>query len=91
MGDGSESKILFQKYLEESFPSGGKRTRSAIIRKSLAQKIVKYLKGEQYEADKGFRHFVKKNGFELLDLHSMGIAEEALVIRVKDEKKVRYM
>ena len=52
--------------------------------------IVNYLKGKQYKADKGFRHFVKKSSFELLSLHSMGITE-ALLIRVKDEKNVRYM
>ncbi len=86
MANGSET--VFQTYLDETFPSDGKRTRSAIVRESFARKIVNYLKGEQQDADKGFRHFVKKSGFELLDLPSVGI-RDALVIRVKEEKKVR--
>ena len=43
MGDNSE--ILFQMYLEESFPGDGKRMRSDVTRKSIAWKIVNYLKG----------------------------------------------
>ena len=38
--------------VDETFPADGKRTRSAMIRQALAQKIVDYLK---IETDKAFR------------------------------------
>ena len=67
----SDSSTLFQTYLDNTFPPEAKRTRSAVIRQQLADKIVRYLKdsGE----DKNFRHFVKKSGFQLLDLPSVGV------------------
>ena len=37
-------KISFQEYIDSSFPVGGKRTRSAVIRKEVAQRIVNHLK-----------------------------------------------
>ena len=79
------SSILFQSYLDNTFPPKAKRTRSAVIRQQLADKILRYLKdpGE----DKNFRHFVKKSGFELLDLLSVGV-RDALVVKVKQDKKV---
>ena len=78
------SSTLFQTYLDNTFPPEAKRTRSAVIRQQLADKIVRYLKdpGE----DKNFRHFVK-SGFELLDLPSLGV-RNALVVKVKQDKKV---
>ena len=41
--------------VDETFPADGKRTRSAVIRQALAQKIVDYLKGAAIETDKAFR------------------------------------
>ena len=38
-------KVSFQEYIDSSFPVGGKRTRSAVIRKEVAQRIVNHLKG----------------------------------------------
>ena len=63
-----------------------KRTRSAVIRKKLAQKIINYLKGTDI-GDKAFRHFVKNSGFKLLDLPSLGI-RDALVVKLKQAKQV---
>ena len=40
---------------DETFPADGKRTRSAVFRQALAQKIVDYLKGAAIETDKAFR------------------------------------
>ena len=65
-------KVSVQEYIDSSFPVGGKRTRSAVIRKEVAQRIVNHLKGTP-DADAAFRHFVKKSGFALVDLQSVGI------------------
>ena len=83
-----DSESAFRQYLENAFPIDGKRTRSAVIRQALAEKIASYLKGSAQNSDKIFRHFVKKSGFELLDLPSVGI-RDALVVRVKEEHKVK--
>ena len=84
----SDSSTLFQAYLDNTFPPEAKRTRSAVIRQQLADKIVRYLKdsGE----DKNFRHFVKKSGFQLLDLPSVGV-RDALVVKVKQDKQVSHV
>ena len=63
------AKEQFQKYIDSTFPADGKRNRSAVIRESFSQRIVAYLNGTP-DADKAFRHFVKKTGFQLLDLPS---------------------
>ena len=83
----NDSESAFQTYLMATFPPDAKRTRSAVIRSSLAQKIVNYLKGTE-EYDKIFRHFVKKSRLQLLDLPSVGI-RDALVVKLKQEKQVR--
>ena len=46
-----------------------------MIRKEVAQRILNHLKGtpDAY-ADGAFRHFVKKSGFALVDLQSVGIS-----------------
>ena len=82
-----DSESAFREYLDNTFPIDGKRTRSAVIRQALAEKIARYLKGSTQSSDKIFRHFVKKSGFELLDLPSVGI-RDSLVVRVKEEHKV---
>ena len=82
-----DSETAFQAYVDNAFPLDGKRTRSGVIREPLAQKVVDYLKGAARETDKAFRHFVKKSGFELLDLPSVGI-RDVLVVQVNEEKKV---
>ena len=52
--------MSFQEYIDSSFPVGEKRTRSAVIRKEVAQRIVNHLKGTP-DADGAFRHFVKES------------------------------
>ena len=82
-----ESTVLFQSYLDSTFPPDSKCTRSAVIRRQLEDKIVQYLKNPAGASDKNFRHFVKKSGFQLLDLPSVGVTD-ALVVKVKAEKEV---
>ena len=76
----SNSKMVFQKYLYETFPDG-KRTRSAIIRRSYAQKIVDHLKGKHGD-HKRFLQFMKKSGSELLDLPAIGIRNASVIHRL---------
>ena len=79
-------ETIFQTYLNENFPKDGKCTRSAVIRSSLAGRIIDHLKDKCID-DKGFRYFVKKSSFELLDLPAVGL-RDTLVVRLKQEKKV---
>ena len=39
------AKESFEEYINSAFPIDGKRTKSAVIRRSLAQRITVYLKG----------------------------------------------
>ena len=87
MAQGDESKALFRSYLGSTFPPEAKRTRSAIIRRQLEDKIARYLKNPHGASNKNFRHFVKKSGFQLLDLPAVGV-RDALVVKVKAEKEV---
>ena len=78
----SNSVSKFNEYLQLSFPQDSKRTRSGIIHREFANgRIVSHLKGRS-DPDKHFRHMVKKNQFQLLDLPEAGI-KDALVVRVK--------
>ena len=78
--------MSFQEDIDSSFPVCGKRTRSAVIRKKVAQRSVNHLKGTP-DADGAFRHFVKKSGFALVDLQSVGI-RDVLVVSVKIKNQV---
>ena len=82
-----EPAAAFKDYVDESFPVGGKRTRSAVIRQSYADRIVSFLKNGTNEADKNFRHLVKRNGFQLLDLPEAGL-RDALVVKLSEDKQV---
>lgn len=62
----------FQEYLLNLFPENSKRTRSALISKNYSERIVNYLKGGA-EEDRNFKHRVKSNKFELLDLPEAGL------------------
>ena len=77
----------FNEYIEESFPVGAKRTRSALIRQNYADRIVSFLKDGATEYDKDFRHLVKKSGFQLLDLPEAGL-RDVLVVKISEEKQV---
>ena len=62
-----------------------KRTRSAVI---LGERIISLLKNCPLRIeDRNFRHLVKRNGFQLLDLPEAGI-RDALVVQVKGKKEV---
>ena len=80
------AKESFEECINSAFPIDGKPTRSAVIRRSLAQRITAYLKGTP-DSDKAFRHFVKKSSFQLLDLPAAGV-RDVLVVSVKEEKQV---
>ena len=56
----------FQDYIDESFSVGAKRTRSAIICRNYAERIVSFLKDGRDEMNKDFRHMVKKADFSCL-------------------------
>ena len=77
----------FNKYIDESFPVGAKRTRSALVRQSYADRIVRFLKDWSSEYDKNFRHLVKKSGFQLLDLPEAGL-RDVLMVKISKEKQV---
>ena len=83
----NDGPALFKSYLDNTFPPDAKRTRSAVIRQQLADRIVRHIKNPGENDDKNFRHFVKKSGFELLDLPSLGV-RDALVVKVKQDKEV---
>ena len=53
----------FKNFVDATFREGSKRTRSALIRRSFADRIVKCLKSLA-EDDRNFRHFVKKSEFQ---------------------------
>ena len=74
----------FHKYMEESFPVGAKRTRSALIRQSYADRIVHFLNDGSNEHDKNFHHLVKKSGFQLPEA---GL-RDVLVVKISEEKQV---
>ena len=80
----------FKEYIDASFPEGGKRTRSAVIRRDYAHRIVRLLKVSSYDEDKNFRHLVKRSGFQLLDLPEAGL-RGALVVKVEESKQVRTL
>lgn len=79
----------FREYVDKAFPVGAKRTRSATIRRTYADRIVRFLKDRSVESDKIFRHLAKRNGFELLDLPEAGL-RDVLVVKVNEEKQVSY-
>ena len=51
--------MSFQEYIYSSFPVDGKRTRSAVIKKVVAQRIFNHLKGTP-DADGAFRPSSKR-------------------------------
>ena len=75
------SEELFQEYLKSLLPENAKRTRSALINKEYSERIVNYLKGGA-DGDRNFRHRVKVNKFELLDLPEAGL-RDILVMKVE--------
>ena len=52
----TKGKLLRTSYIAIIFPEDKKRNRSAVIHRSLEQRITRYLKGNKDE-DKLFRHY----------------------------------
>jgi len=81
-------KKAFEEYVSASFPEDKKRNRSALVHRKLRDRIVSFLKGSfAEEADKAFRHYVKKKGFKLIDFPEAGI-RDALVVPIEENKQV---
>ena len=57
------------------------RTRSTLIRRDYADRIVRLLKAESVYEDKNFRYLVKRNGFELVDVPEAGL-RDVLVVKI---------
>ena len=57
----ADEQTAFEDYILHAFPEEKKRTRSAVIHRNFAQRIINHLKGNPEEDDdKAFRHYVKK-------------------------------
>ena len=82
-----EVQESFHSFLLERFPPDAKRSTSAVIRASFDEMIVGVLK-DPASADKSIRFFVKKHGFQLLNLPSLGV-QEVLVVPVNEDTKVK--
>ena len=76
------AKGKFDAYLQATFPSSKKRSRSAVIHRVYGERIVNHLRGSM-DTDKHFRHLVTQSGFRLLDLPAAGL-RDALVVSVKE-------
>ena len=79
-----ERKSLESFSLAEKFPSV-KRGTSGVFHKEFGDKIKAAIK-DPSSADKNMRFFVKKKGFQILNIPSLG-ARDVLVIPVKEPVK----
>jgi len=77
----------FNTFLSERFPPDAKRSTSGVMRASFGERIIRMLKDPQ-AGDKNLRFYVKKHGFQLLDLPSLHV-QDALVVPVKDDAEIR--
>lgn len=82
-----EMKKTFQSFLSERFPPDGKRDTSGVITATFGETIICALKNPA-AADKSLRFYIKKHGFHLLDLPSLGV-QEVLVVPAKKDAEVR--
>ena len=72
----------FRTFLAEKFPSV-KRGTSGVFHKEFGDKIKAAIK-DPSSVDKNMRFFVKKKGFQILNIPSLG-ARDVLVIPVKEQ------
>ena len=79
--ESDDERKAFEDYIAITFPEDKKRNRSAVIYRSLEQRITRYLKGNNDE-DKLFHHYEKKTGSSLLNLPAAGVRDE-LVVAIK--------
>ena len=73
----------FDRYIQERFPTAGKRSTSGIIRRSFGAKIAEVLRNPA-AGDKNLRFYIKKHGFQLLDLPSLGM-KDVLVVTAREQ------
>ena len=83
-------KKEFEDYITERFPPGSKRSTSGVVYAAFGKKVATCLK-DPTAGDKNFRFWIKKRGFQLLNLPSLG-AQDVLVVPVNTKwKEVRSM
>ena len=81
-----EMEKTFQSFLSERFPPDGKRHTSDVITATFGETIICALKNPA-AADKSLRFYIKKHGFHLLGLPSLGV--QVLVVPAKKDAEVR--
>ena len=74
----------FEEYLVATFPKDTKRTGNAVILQQFEEQIISFLKNPLCIENANTRHFVKRRGFQLLDLPEAGI-RGSLVVQVEEE------
>ena len=77
----------FSKYLADKFPNAAKRGISGVINSAFGDRIKCCLNDPGLPEEKTWHFFVKKHGFKLLNVPSLGM-KDVLVAPVKDEKEV---
>ena len=79
-------KKEFEDYTTERFPpAASKRSTSGVVYAAFGKKVATCLK-DPTASDKNFRFWVKKRGFQLLNLPSLG-AQDVLVVPVNTKGK----
>ena len=78
-------KREFDEYVSERFPPGSKRSTSGVIYTAFGKKVAAILK-DPTTGDKNIRFWVRKRGFQLLNLPSLG-AQDVLVVPVNTKGK----
>ena len=76
----------FEQYISSKFPNDGnsKRGTSGVLHAAFGEKVKSCLR-DPSSVDKNFRFLVKKRGFQLLDLPSLGLKDVLVVARQEDE------
>ena len=80
---------VFKRFVSERFPVDAKRGTSGVVRAAFAQKIIHALK-DPAAVDKNLRFYVKKNGFRLLDMPSLGV-HNVLVLPREDKEVTTFV
>ena len=75
----------FEQYISSKFPSDGKRGTSGVLHAAFGEKVKSCLR-DPSSVDKNFRFLVKKRGFQLLDLPSLGLKDVLVVARQEDKE-----
>ena len=75
----------FEAYISSKFPSDGKRGTSGVLHAAFGEKVKRCL-CDPSSVDKNFRFLVKKRGFQLLDLPSLGLKDVLVVPRQEDKE-----